>query len=427
MFSEEKNEKEISESSSESTEKEEIIFEDNTNQKSKKLQVTVNTSILNKYINKQHSKIQSLIFLLVFVIFFIIFSIIFALLNTLNSTTIAKGVYVKGINLSGLTIEEATSKLEQAFSIELGPNLNLVYLDNVISVETSDIDFNYNIASSVQNAYEIGKTGNLIIDNYQLLWSLFFKQDLSLSYSYNKIALEKILDDFYSSLPGTVVQSSYYIDGESLYIEKGKSGLTFDYAKVENEIIKSIYNRNAIEILQNKAYIKDTININVFSVDPKKIDIETIYSEIYSEPQDAYYNEKPFEIVSEKNGIDFAISIQEAKDIINSNEAEEYVIPLIITPAEHTINDIGTEVFPYKVSTYSTKYDASNKDRSENLRLAAAKINGKVLMPGDTFSFNGVVGKRTIEDGYRNAKIYENGKVVDGLAGRNLPNIFYII
>jgi vancomycin resistance protein YoaR len=38
-------------------------------------------------------------------------------------------------------------------------------------------------------------------------------------------------------------------------------------------------------------------------------------------------------------------------------------------------------------------------------------------MPGETFSFNQVVGKRTVEDGYKDAKIYENGKVVDGLAG----------
>ena len=38
-------------------------------------------------------------------------------------------------------------------------------------------------------------------------------------------------------------------------------------------------------------------------------------------------------------------------------------------------------------------------------------------MPGEEFSFNEVVGKRTIQEGYRNAKIYENGQVVDGLAG----------
>jgi len=63
------------------------------------------------------------------------------------------------------------------------------------------------------------------------------------------------------------------------------------------------------------------------------------------------------------------------------------------------------------------QYDASNINRSGNLKIAADKINGTVLMPGEEFSFNEIVGKRTIEEGYRNAKIYENGQVVDGLAG----------
>lgn len=38
-------------------------------------------------------------------------------------------------------------------------------------------------------------------------------------------------------------------------------------------------------------------------------------------------------------------------------------------------------------------------------------------MPGDVFSYNKVVGKRTVEEGYKDAKIYADGGVVDGLAG----------
>ena len=39
---------------------------------------------------------------------------------------------------------------------------------------------------------------------------------------------------------------------------------------------------------------------------------------------------------------------------------------------------------------------ASNKNRTTNLILAANKINGTVLMPGETFSYNKLVGARTI-------------------------------
>ena len=78
---------------------------------------------------------------------------------------------------------------------------------------------------------------------------------------------------------------------------------------------------------------------------------------------------------------------------------------------------IGTEAFPDLLSTFSTKYAASNKNRTTNLILAANKINGTVLMPGETFSYNKVVGARTIAAGYREAPIYVKGEVVDGVGG----------
>ena len=67
---------------------------------------------------------------------------------------------------------------------------------------------------------------------------------------------------------------------------------------------------------------------------------------------------------------------------------------------------IGTEAFPDLLSTFSTKYVASNRNRSTNLMLAGNKINGTVLMPGETFSYNKVVGARTIAAGYKEAPIY---------------------
>ena len=59
----------------------------------------------------------------------------------------------------------------------------------------------------------------------------------------------------------------------------------------------------------------------------------------------------------------------------------------------------------------------SNKDRTTNLELAAEKINGTILSPGEEFSYNTTVGARTISNGYKEAKIYSNGKVVDGIGG----------
>ena len=98
-------------------------------------------------------------------------------------------------------------------------------------------------------------------------------------------------------------------------------------------------------------------------------------------------------------------------------DKEQYEIALIITKPKVTTSQIGSEAFPDLIATYSTNYDASDVSRTTNLRLACQKINGKVVLPGEIFSYNKALGERTYSAGYRQAKIYENGQVVDGLGG----------
>ncbi len=76
-----------------------------------------------------------------------------------------------------------------------------------------------------------------------------------------------------------------------------------------------------------------------------------------------------------------------------------------------------------ELGEYKTRFDTDQVGRTRNVHLAAAAIDGSVLMPGETFSFNGRTGERTWEKGYRMAHIFqrqpgeEKAQVVEGLAG----------
>lgn len=72
--------------------------------------------------------------------------------------------------------------------------------------------------------------------------------------------------------------------------------------------------------------------------------------------------------------------------------------------------------FGKRLSYFETKLPY-NPDRTVNVKLACNAINGVVIHPGQTFSFNYFVGKRTYEKGYRNAPVIANGRVVDGIGG----------
>lgn len=88
-------------------------------------------------------------------------------------------------------------------------------------------------------------------------------------------------------------------------------------------------------------------------------------------------------------------------------------------PATRTSDALeGIEV-AYVLGSYETRYSAAaeSRDRTFNLRVAASKIDGLVVMPGETFDFNDAVGERSEANGFRPAPVIAGGELVDGVGG----------
>lgn len=399
-------------------EQKEVAEPEEKQKESKELVPTQNTDEKPKYVKEmlRKKKIKAVIFVcvVIFSILIVLFSVIFALLNW-NSVKITKGISIKNLDVSNLTLEEAREMLTSSLDKELIPELTLKYNDEYnITLSPEQIEFKYNIEESLEEAYSIGRTENILLNNYTLLFTTIFGKEQNIEYTYNEELLNAFIDDVNSKLPGLVVQPSYYIEESKLIIEEGKDGIEVSKEKLKNDILESIASRTLEEV--SKENYNQIIVIPTQEAKASSIDMDKVYAEIHTEPQDAYFELEPYKIYPDVDGIDLAITLDEAKKQI-TGEVEEYQFDLKITKAQKTINDLGTEAFPYLISSFSTRYDASNTNRSTNLRIAAEKINGKVLMPGEVFSYNKTVGKRTVEEGYKDAKIYADGGVVDGLAG----------
>jgi vancomycin resistance protein YoaR len=78
---------------------------------------------------------------------------------------------------------------------------------------------------------------------------------------------------------------------------------------------------------------------------------------------------------------------------------------------EHLKSITGT------LATFSTGMASSSRDRTHNVQLAAKAIDGSVLLPGDVFSYNEIVGPRVPAAGYRNAPVIVRGELQPGLGG----------
>ncbi len=348
--------------------------------------------------------ILPIIILCIIALIAIIFSTIFALIN-INNKNIISGVKIEEIDVSGLSLEEAKAKLELVYNEKAKKEMLLKHEDYDTTINPELLEAKYDVENAVKEAISIGKSNNIIMNNYDIIFALIGKKNINVNMTINEEVAKQTIEDISVNIPGAVTEPGYYIEEQKLIVTKGKEGLKVD---TEN-LIKKIK-----ENLENINITQEYIEIPVIEKIPEKIDIEKIHEEIYKEVQDAYYTKDPFTIHPEVEGVDF--NLEEAKKILEEDK-EQYEINLIITKPKVTTSQIGTEAFPDLLGTCTTRYDASVTGRTTNLRIACQKINDKVILPGEIFSYNKALGERTLAAGYKNGKVYENGQVVDGIGG----------
>lgn len=356
--------------------------------------------------NKKSKKkiVLTVIILTAVIIFGIIISTIFALFN-MNNENMVSGISIAGIDISGLTKEEAKAKLETIYNEKKQKEISVKYQEYETTLNPTLLEVNYNIDKAVEEAYSIGRKENIFLSNYDILFALIAKKNINVEMTLNEEVTKQTINDINVNLPGAVIESNYAIEDDELIITKGKSGIAIETDKLLEQIKERLN-----EISSNEDYIE----IPVINKEPAEINIDKIHEEVYKEAKDAYYTKEPFTVYPEVEGVDF--DVEEAK-ILLAEDKEEYVIKLTITKPKVTIDQIGSEAFPNQLATFTTRFDESDVNRTTNLRIACQKINGTVLLAGETFSYNKTLGPRTAAAGYKNGKIYSGGEVVDGIGG----------
>lgn len=358
---------------------------------------------------QKSNKVIPIVVSLFIVLFVMIFSVVFALFN-MNNEKILKGISILGIDISDLTVEEAKTKInnaiEERFKDE-NNNLILKIGENETSVTANTFNAKFDIDNAVIEADNIGRNGNILTNNYSILFTKLFKKEIKPRLYLEDSLLSDTIKDINSKMKDAVVDNSYYIEKNNLIIVKGKAG----YIIKTEELKEKIY-----EQISNIHTNYQTIEIPVEYKEPEPINLQKIHEEIYKEPQDAYVQKNPTVVHPEVNGVDFKISVEEAEELLKEDK-EEYTIPLKITKPKKTINNLGEEAFPDLLATFSTRFDGSNYNRNTNIKLAAKKVNGTVILPGEKFSFNTIVGSRTIEAGFKEGTAYVGGKVVPDVGG----------
>ena len=196
--------------------KEDAKTEEKKNQKKKDKE--------NKTGKTQTKKIKKIVISIVIVaIVALLFSTVFALTN-INNEKIISGVTIKGVEVSGLTKEEAMAKLETVYSEKINNNIMLQYQDLESELNPTLMEVNYDIEKAVNEAYSLGRDGNIFINNYNILGTLIGKRDFNVDMTMNEEKTKLTINDIGANLPGIMMESSYSIEDDELIYDRNSSG-----------------------------------------------------------------------------------------------------------------------------------------------------------------------------------------------------------
>ena len=321
-------------------------IEDDEIEEKEKFEENVQKKVIEK-LGKSYKKKVAIITILLFVIAISLVSTIFSVIY-MGKDIIAPNIYLGSISIGGLTKEEAKEKIAKRYEEKSNKEIKAVLKDYEQIIKPEMVEFNADINKLVDLAYMEGRNGNIIENNYTIISRYFNKKNLEISYNINEELMQKLLEEIAGKIPEKVKEPSYNVDGTKLFVYPGMKG---------NEVNKLSLREKIVSIMKDIDKISDEdlkITIPVDIKQPNNIDVEKIHNEIYEKPENATYNEQTKELKLDKDGLDFAISMDEAKNMLKEKK-EEYIIPLRKVKAEITYDKLGKDIFPDLLRNISNK------------------------------------------------------------------------
>ena len=321
-------------------------------------------------------------------------------LNNLNGI-IAENIYVAGVDVGGMTQAQAIDAVKAATKNTYGKEtMTVKVLDSEITLPAKCCK-SLNVSKAVNAAYQYGNTNTAMLpeDGYSIDITPYLQLDES--------AIRKQLNQLGENYNTTLSQSSWEVQGaapnQTLVVNLGvpEYGLN----------LNDLYDTVLAAYSENCFLAEGACGV----IAPTPIDLESIFSEYCVAPVDAKLDKNSYKFTE---GIDgYGFDLEQTKQMLeNSQYGTTVEIPFAVLSPAVTQESLEASLFQDVLGSY-TAMATSDPDRDTNLRLACEAINGLVLMPGDTFSYNNALGIRTEERGYRPGPSIAGGRMVTTIGG----------
>lgn len=326
--------------------------------------------------------------------------------------TIFPKVTVNGTDVAGMTKEQAAETIRDAgWDDPDATVLAVVFPGNDrFAVSARETGFTATADEAAQAAWDYGRSGNLLSNFFTYLRCASSGKEISdeLSAGVDETALRARVDAEISELNLDLSEGNIEIDEEEeiLKVVKGASLITIDPQEVFDTIL---------DALEHHQYGEVTYRVQS-EEEADKVSMQDLYDAVCNGPVDAGYDAETKEITESKPGIEF--DVDAAQRLWDAAAVGDTVcIPVTLTQPDLKMDDLSGGLFGDKLAAKTTSLSGSSYNRINNVKLAAEHIDGVILEPGDSFSYNQTVGQRTKANGFLEAGAYANGQVVQEVGG----------
>lgn len=330
-----------------------------------------------------------------------------ALVFMLPENLVYDGITCAGRDLGNMTYNQALEALQQEMTVDI-PEISVNVNGMAYPISRDDIELSPLIEETAQKVYNFGKSDNKIMNAYNAVRLKFKNIDILPVTTLNEDKLREQLT---------------LIGNEELGERKPHSAVGIDMTHAQ--LIpgtRGFDGDTDTAIAQFKAAISEdnytNIAITLNAADPEPITAEMIEQQVNIPATDARYilENNQVSIVPEQSGR--YVNRDECAALISSLKVggAPVDIPCYTSSAEKTQDILRQKMFNYVLGKYTTHF-AAGGNRGQNVANAASRINGKVILSGETFSFNETVGRRSAANGFKPAPEYLNGETVTGIGG----------
>lgn len=340
-----------------------------------------------------------------------------------QSGTVLPNTTADGVELGGLTREEARDRLEQTLnSREDGFQVSLTVSGHEGSY-AFHADSPYIVVDAqagAEAAWQSGREYGFLAQGWRLIASLVAGNEVELPYQFTPLGeseTELVLDQMDQDLGGGVKETTWEVVDNQLVFQMGEPG-------------KAIDREQAKEIILRQASLGDETAVEVEPqiTEPAAVDMNQVHDQVYAQVKEASLDPETFEITPSVTGLDFDPNAA-AQEIAGAAWGTTVTVALEVTEPKVSTQVLKDSLFRDLLGE-GTSTVSGTANRKSNVKLSAAACNGIILLPGEEFSYNNTTGSRTADKGYLPAPAYVGGASSDEVGGgicQTSSTIYYAV